>query len=101
MQTFSDFLIYFLFIGIFLIYFFSKEAKKRVFKSKKSIEKKAVSFSKNQNISSFPPLKKVLEEEEEPKKKSKIKKSILKSKIKAKNLKDLVILSEIFQKPDY
>ena len=70
MQTFSDFLIYFVFIGIFLFYFFSKEHKKKVFKSKEPAEKKVVVFSKNENISSFPPLKKVQEEFE---KKSKIK----------------------------
>ena len=96
MQTFSDFLIYFLLIGIFLFYFFSKEHKKRVFKSKEPAEKKAAALSKKENISSFPNIKKVQEEVE---KKSKIKKSILKSKIKAKNLKDIVILSEIFQRP--
>ena len=97
MQTVSDFFIYFVLIGILTIYFLMKEDKKKIFKNKDiAEEKKVASFSNKENISSFPPLEK---NQEELKEKGRIKKHSFKSKIKARNLKEAIVLAEIFKRP--
>ncbi len=88
-------------IVILLVYFLFKEDKARLLKNKhknkaKNAEKEKVAFSREEESSSFRRLKKL---RRSLKKTAKLKKVSLKSKIKAKNLKDIVVFTEIFRRP--